>query len=156
MSNAIKLIISIAIPLAVGALGSFFTTPEINGWYETIQKPGWNPPNYIFGPVWIFLYVLMGIALYIVWKSPADDSLKRRAWFLFVEQLIFNFAWSFIFFNQHNITGALADILVLWVFILLTIFAFARVSKLAAWLLVPYISWVTFAGVLNYSIWVLN
>jgi benzodiazapine receptor len=155
-NNIIKLIIAVAIPLAVGATSGFFTVSGVNSWYQTINKPSWNPPALIFGPVWTTLYIMMGIALYLVWKPNINDALKRIAISLFAVQLILNFFWSFIFFNQRQIGWALAEIIVMWVFILLTIFAFARVNKTAAWLLVPYISWVSFATILNYTIWKLN
>lgn len=156
MSNAIKFIISIAIPLAVGWTGSYFTTPEIGGWFQTIQKPSWNPPNNVFGPVWTTLYVLMGIALFLVWKAVAAPARKQWAMGIFFLQLLLNFAWSILFFNQHQIGWALVDIAALWLCILITIFAFAKINKAAAWLLVPYISWVSFASILNYTIWILN
>jgi translocator protein len=156
MNNTIKLIIAIAIPLAIGAIGSYFTIAEINGWYTTIQKPSFNPPNGVFGPVWTILYILLGIALFLVWKSTAAASIKQYAIALFIIQLLANFFWSILFFNQHQIGWALVDIVFLWLSILFTIFAFAKINTLSAWLLVPYISWVSFAMILNYSIWVLN
>ena len=156
MNNSIKLIIAIAIPVAVGAISGFFTATGVESWYQTINKPSWNPPGWIFGPVWTTLYVMMGIALFLVWKSDSSDILKKTAIALFAIQLILNFFWSFIFFNQHQIGWALVEIIAMWIFILLTIFAFGNVSKLAAWLLVPYISWVSFATILNYTIWKLN
>jgi tryptophan-rich sensory protein len=133
-----------------------FTSAEIPGWFQTIQKPSWNPPNWLFAPVWTSLYVLMGIALFLVWKSNVTGKVKQKAISLFAIQLALNFCWSFIFFNQHQIGWALVEIVVMWLFILLTIFAFAPISKVAAWLLVPYISWVSFATILNYTIWQLN
>lgn len=156
MNNAVKLIISIVIPVAVGATAGFFTATGVDSWYQTINKPSWNPPSWIFAPVWTTLYVMMGIALYLVWKSDSSDNLKKTAISLFAVQLILNFFWSFIFFNQQQPGWALVEIIAMWVFILLTIFAFAQVSKPAAWLLVPYISWVSFATILNYTIWELN
>ena len=156
MSNLLKLIISIVIPVAVGAISGLFTSSEIPGWYQTINKPTWNPPSWLFGPVWTTLYVMMGIALFLVWKSDASQSVKKTAIILFAAQLVLNFFWSFIFFNQHQIGWAVVEIITMWVFILLTIFAFAPISKIAAWLLVPYISWVSFATILNYTIWKLN
>lgn len=156
MNNVVKLIISIAVPLIIGFSASFFTVTEIGSWYQTIEKPSWNPPNWVFGPVWTTLYVLMGIALFLVWRSSADEKLKRLAITLFILQLIANFFWSLIFFNQHQIGLAFAEIIVLWLLILLTIFSFARINKVAAWLLVPYISWVSFASILNFTIWQLN
>ena len=156
MKNRIRLIISIAIPLVVGFTASLFTRPQIKNWYITINKPSWNPPNWLFGPMWTLLYVVMGTAFYLIWKSNLSGTQKRPAVILWVAQLLLNFFWSFIFFNQHQIKGALVDIIGLWLLILLTIFAFAKINKTAAWLLVPYISWVTFAGLLNYAIFNLN
>ena len=156
MNNSIKLIIAIAIPLAVGATSGFFTATGVESWYQTINKPSWNPPGWIFGPVWTTLYVMMGIALFFVWKSAATELLKRTAISLFAVQLLLNFFWSFIFFDQHQSGWALVEIITMWVSILLTIFSFAQVSKTAAWMLVPYISWVSFASILNYTIWKLN
>lgn len=154
MKNWVKLVISIAIPQIVAGAGAYFTVSGIGSWYQTIQRPTWNPPSWLFGPVWTTLYVLMGIALYLVWKSAASN--KRSAISLWSVQLVVNFLWSFLFFNQHQIGGALIDLVILWLLLLLTIFAFAKINKAAAWLLVPYISWVTFAGILNYTIWMLN
>ena len=156
MNNLVKLVISVAIPVSVGAISGFFTVSEVGGWYQTINKPSWNPPGWIFGPVWITLYIMMGIALYMVWKTDADPGLKKTAIVIFAIQLMLNFFWSFIFFNQHQVGWALVEILGMWIFILLTIFAFAKVNNNAAWLLVPYISWVSFASILNYAIWKLN
>jgi tryptophan-rich sensory protein len=156
MSNTIKLIISIAIPLIIGGSSGFFTTAEIPGWYQTINKPSWNPPSWIFGPVWTTLYILMGIALFLIWRSDSNPEFKRTAIMLFAIQLVLNFFWSFIFFKQHQIGLALVEIIAMWLFILLTIFSFAKINNLAAWLLVPYISWVSFASILNYTIWKLN
>ena len=151
-----KLVISIIIPVAVGAIAGLFTRPEIDTWYQTIEKPTWQPPNWVFGPVWTLLYILMGVALYLVWRSNASPGQKRAAIILWVIQLVFNFFWSYIFFRQHQIDWALGEIIVLWFFIVLTIFSFSRISKLSAWLLVPYISWVSFATYLTYTIYQLN
>ena len=156
MSNIVKAIIAIAIPLMVGATSGFFTVTGVESWYQTIQKPSWNPPGWIFGPVWTTLYVMMGIALFLVWKEDTSEELKKIAIALFAVQLTLNFFWSFIFFNQQQPGWALVEIIAMWIFILLTIFAFAQVNKTAAWLLVPYISWVSFATILNYTIWQLN
>lgn len=156
MNNTTKLIISIALPVAVGATSGFFTATGVDSWYQTINKPSWNPPGWIFGPVWTTLYVMMGIALFLVWKSNTNEALKKTAITLFAVQMVLNFFWSFVFFKQEQPGWALVEIIVLWVAILLTIFAFAKVNKTAAWLLVPYISWVSFASILNYTIWQLN
>lgn len=151
-----KLIISILIPLLVGSVAGYFTTEGVNGWYAAAAKPSFNPPNWIFAPVWTTLYILMGIALYLVWKSGADKAIKQQAIILFAVQLTLNFFWSFIFFAQQQTGWALAEIMVMWVAILFTILWFGKISPAAAWLLVPYICWVSFAMVLNYSIWKLN
>ena len=156
MNNSIKLIIAIAIPVAVGAISGFFTATGVESWFQTITKPSWNPPSWIFAPVWTTLYIMMGVALFLVWKSDSSDILKKTAITLLTIQLVLNFFWSFIFFDQHQIGWALVEIIAMWIFILLTIFAFGNISKLAAWLLVPYISWVSFATILNYTIWKLN
>ncbi|MBK8139577.1 MAG: tryptophan-rich sensory protein [Chitinophagaceae bacterium] len=156
MNNTLKLIIAIAIPLIVGGTSGFFTATGVESWYQTIARPTWNPPGWLFGPVWTTLYVMMGISLFLVWKEDTSVELKKIAIALFTVQLVLNFFWSFIFFNQHQIGWALVEIAAMWVFILLTIFAFAQVNKAAAWLLVPYISWVSFATILNFTIWQLN
>ena len=155
MNNVAKFIISLLIPLAVGFTSGFFTATGEGTWFQTIQKPSWNPPGWVFAPVWTTLYILMGIALYLIWKTSADNR-RRKAILFFSCQLILNFFWSFIFFKLQQPGWALVEIVILWVAILLTIFSFAAINKIAAWLLVPYISWVSFAMVLNYTIWILN
>lgn len=156
MKNWIKLLISIAIPLGVGIVAGLFTATGIDSWYEAIKKPEWQPPSYVFGPVWTVLYIMMGIAFYLIWTTPAGKKLKRIAITLWCIQLIFNFFWSFIFFKQHQIDWALGEILVLWFFILLTTIYFFRISRAAGWLMIPYILWVSFASVLTWSIYQLN
>lgn len=156
MNNTGKFILAVAIPLLVGGTSGFFTVTGIESWYQTIQKPAWNPPNYIFGPVWTTLYALMGIALFLVWKSTGPQAIKKTAILLFAVQLVFNFFWSIIFFKLQQPGWAFLEMIGLWLFILLTILAFSKVDKIAAWLLVPYISWVSFAAILNYTIWKLN
>jgi translocator protein len=151
-----KLLISILVPLLVGAISGFFTTSGVNGWYAVANKPWFNPPNWIFAPVWTTLYALMGIALFLVWRSDADKAIKQTAIALFAIQLTLNFFWSIIFFKLQQPGWAFAEIILMWVMILLTILWFGKVSPTAAWLLVPYICWVSFASVLNYSIWQLN
>jgi translocator protein len=157
MKNTLKFIIAIAAPLAIGALGSYFTISEIKSWYQTINKPSFNPPSYVFGPVWTILYILIGISFFFIWQNnTATSMLKTTAIALFVTQLVLNFLWSVLFFNQHQIGWALVDIVLLWLSILLMILSFAKINTLSAWLLVPYISWVSFATILNYNIWILN
>lgn len=156
MKPWIKLIVSIALPLLAGALASTFTFPGVDTWYTGLRKPAWRPPDAVFGPVWTVLYLLMGIALYLVWRKEVPARRKAPALALFGLQLVLNMLWSWLFFSRYQIGWALAEIIVLWLAILLTIFAFARHSRPAAWLLVPYISWVSFAALLNFSIWQLN
>jgi translocator protein len=151
-----KLIISLIIPQLIAAAGAYFTVTGVGSWYREINRPEWNPPSWVFGPVWTLLYIMMGIALFLVWRSNAPANAKRQAVILWSAQLLFNFFWSLIFFGLQQPGWAFAEIVVLWLLILLTIFAFARISKLAAWLLVPYISWVSFAGMLNFAIWQMN
>lgn len=156
MQKWLKFIIAVGVPLAVGYAGSLFTMEGVNGWYKTINRPSWNPPDYVFAPVWTTLYIFMGIALYLIWISNAPRAKKNTAITLFAIQLILNFFWSYIFFTVNEIGWAFVEIVVLWLFILFTIFSFASINKKAAWLLVPYISWVSFAAILTYTVWTLN
>jgi len=151
--NITKLIVSIAIPLIAGFIGGIFTTKSIPNWYATIQKPSFNPPNWIFGPVWTTLFILMGIALYLVWTSGKANN---AALWIFGIQLALNVLWSIIFFGLHSPLWAFVDIIALWLAILATIISFFSVSPPAAYLLVPYILWVSFATILNWKIMVLN
>ncbi len=156
MKNWQKLVIALIIPQLVAAGGAYFTITGRGSWYQSIQKPAWNPPSWVFAPVWTTLYILMGVAFYLVWKSNASVKIKRTAIIFFIIQLLLNFLWSYIFFGQHLIGVAVIEIVCLWLAILATIFAFSKISKLAAWLLVPYISWVSFAALLTYAIWRLS
>ena len=156
MNSILKLFISILIPLLIGGSAGFFATSGVNGWYALANKPSFNPPNWIFAPVWTTLYILMGIALYLVWKSTATASIKQTAILLFVVQLTLNFFWSILFFKFQLTGWAFVEIIAMWVAILFTILWFGKISSTAAWLLVPYICWVSFASLLNYSIWKLN
>ena len=115
-------------------------------WFTTVNKPSFNPPNWLFAPVWTALYIMMGIAFYLIWKSKAGLKTKSIAIVLYSWQLTFNFLWSFIFFFAHQPGWALVDIIVLWLLILLTIIWFGKISPAAAWLLVPYICWVSFCN----------
>lgn len=167
--DTFKLIIAIGVSEMAGVIGAFFTTPSIAGWYAGIAKPALNPPAWVFGPVWTTLYALMGIAAFLIWREYDKASEDKRkgikvALALFGIQLVLNTLWSIIFFGStsltinglNNIGIALVEIVLLWLAILATIIAFAKISKPAAWLLVPYILWVSFAVYLNYAIWVLN
>ncbi len=156
LSDYFKLIITIVISLLAGIIGSIFTTPSIDGWYSAIVKPALNPPSWVFGPVWTTLFILMGIAAYLIWKRGLDRRDVRIALVIFVVQLVLNTLWSIIFFGLNNPGGAFIEIIFLWLAILVTIIVFAKISKPAAWLLAPYILWVSFAMYLNYAIWTLN
>lgn len=147
--NIPKLILSIGVCLGAGVLGSIFTTPSIPTWYQTLNKPVFSPPNWVFGPVWIILYLLMGISLYLVWQ-------KRSVPIIFWRQLALNVLWSIIFFGLKNPTLAFVDIAALWIAIFLTIKSFSKINKLAGNLLIPYLVWVSFASILNFSIVILN
>lgn len=148
----IGLIVWILICFIPAIIGSQFGPGE---WYQTLTKPEWNPPNWIFGPVWTLLYLLMGISVWIIWK---DYGLKTAAIPIgfFVAQLILNALWSWFFFGLENVGLAFIDIVVLWTFILITLIMFWKLNTWSGVLLVPYIAWVSFATVLNYNIWQLN
>jgi len=179
MRNITKLIISILICELAGAIGSIFTAPAIRSWYYFLNKPSFNPPSWLFAPVWTFLFLLMGISLYLVWsndfnaKVSANDAQKKswnpisaKLWsgtwreenavLIFILQLVLNILWSVIFFGLKSPGMAFVEILMLWFAILYTIVNFYRISKTAAYLLLPYILWVSFAAFLNFSIWRIN
>jgi tryptophan-rich sensory protein len=156
MSNFLRLIISIAACLAAGGIGSFFTAEAIPGWYAALNKPSFNPPNWVFGPVWTSLYIMMGISLFLVWKEGTGNSFVKPALTLFIVQLILNSLWSAVFFGMKSISGGLLIIILLWLAILFTIFRFMKVSSFAGILLIPYLLWVSFASVLNYFFYKLN
>jgi tryptophan-rich sensory protein len=150
-----KLIISLFICQLAGIIGSIFTAPAVTTWYAVLNKPAFNPPDWIFAPVWIILYVLMGISFYIIWIK----SSRQNFGFLFsafVLQLILNAFWNIIFFGLRFPLLAFIEIIVLWVMILICIFYFYPVSRASSYLLVPYIIWVTFAAVLNFAFWKMN
>lgn len=151
------LIFCVAVPLIAGAVGTIFTMPNISTWYAALAKPWFNPPNWVFGPVWTTLFVLMGIALYLAWSNE-DFNLKdrRQAVIVFFTQLVLNVLWSYVFFGLHSPLGGAIVIVLLWTVILFTVSKFYNISKPAGLLLLPYILWVTFAGVLNFYIWYLN
>lgn len=149
-------LICIAIPLAIGALGGFFTMESVKTWYTTLNKPNFNPPNWIFGPVWTTLYILMGISSYLVWKRRKTDLSYDWAVVVYLLQLVLNLMWSFLFFYQHQIGAALIEIGILLIAIIINTFLFYRIHKVAGWLFLPYILWVSFASYLTYSIFILN
>ncbi|MDD5163186.1 MAG: tryptophan-rich sensory protein [Candidatus ainarchaeum sp.] len=150
--KALKLIASILLCEAIGVIGSFFTFPAIGAWYAALQKPFFSPPNWLFGPVWTILFALMGISLYLA----LEKGLTKKAIVFFGIQLILNLAWSILFFGFHSPMIAFAEIIFLWIAIAATILEFRKTSQKAAWLLTPYILWVSFAAILNYAVWALN
>ena len=154
--NIVKLIASIVICFLAGALGSFFTSSSIPTWYASINKPSFNPPNWIFGPVWSLLYLMMAIAAYLIWQKGLDNRAVQIALVLFAVQLLLNSLWSIIFFGWHSPFYAFIEIIFLWLSILFTITQFFSLSAAAGWLMVPYILWVSFASVLNYFVMILN
>lgn len=161
LRNTLQLIAAILLAESAGIIGSFFTAPAIEGWYAGLVKPALNPPSWLFGPVWTTLFALMGIAVFLVWSSYAKASEDKKkgikiALALFGIQLVLNTLWSIIFFGMQSPGAALIEIALLWISILATIIAFSKISKPAAWLLIPYILWVSFASYLNYAIWMLN
>ncbi len=151
----IGLVVFIVVCLGAGGLGAIATTPEIEGWYKTIAKPTWNPPGWIFGPVWTTLYIMMAIAGWLVWKQ-AGFKAAMLPLTSFGVQLLLNVAWSWIFFGMHQPGWAFTEIIVLWLAILTTTILFFKKSTFAGSLMVPYLAWVSFASVLNFTIWQLN
>jgi len=154
--NIGKILLAIVICELAGMIGAIFTTPSIPTWYAGITKPTFSPPNWIFAPVWTTLFALMGIAAYLVYEKGTNKKVVKVALGIFAIQLVLNIKWSLIFFGMHNPGYAFIEIIFLWLAILLTIIAFFKISKPAAYLLIPYILWVSFASFLNFSIWQLN
>jgi len=140
----------------VGIGGGVFTAKAIPTWYTKLKKPSFNPPNWIFGPVWTLLFILMGIAAFLVWRQGFDKKEVKTALGIFIFQLFLNLFWSIIFFGIHNPAVAFTEIISLWSAILALILAFYQISKTSAYLLIPYILWVSFAAYLNYAIWQLS
>ncbi|MDP2174404.1 MAG: TspO/MBR family protein [Bacteroidota bacterium] len=150
-----KLILCIAFTTLVGFASGMANVNAINSWYTQIQKPSFNPPNYLFGPVWTVLYILMGVSLYLIIQAPSNDA-KKTAYWIFGIQLLLNALWSFIFFYFHQIGFAFIEIAILWIMIIAMIWVFYGINKTAALIQIPYLLWVTFASVLNFAIWRLN
>ena len=178
LKNFLRLITAIVVCELAGVSGTLFTVPAVSTWYATLSKPALNPPAWVFGPVWTILYLLMGMAAFLVWKKMSETKMltakngeaagsdktaiiaKRKliviALLIFLIQLLLNVRWPIIFFGLHNPGAAFFELIILWLAILATIILFAKISRPAAWMLVPYILWVSFAGYLNYSVWILN
>lgn len=156
LGKVIRLGISIGLAQAAGVFGSIFTISAIPIWYEGLVKPSFQPPSWLFGPVWVVLYTLMGIAFYRLWEKGGIAPAFVRARLFFLVHLFFNALWSFLFFGFHMVGLALVDIVLLWVMIVVMIAWFYRLDRISAYLLVPYLVWVSFASVLNYAIFALN
>jgi len=158
LREIVKVVIAILICQMAGVIGSFFTADAIPGWYATLVRPEFSPPNWVFAPVWLTLYTLMGISLYLVWNKSRGKKAKAAtpALLVFSAQLVLNAIWSIIFFGLQSPFYAFIIIIFLWVLIAGSIYFFYKISKTAAYLLIPYIIWVSFAAVLNYYIWILN
>jgi benzodiazapine receptor len=150
------LIISLGISLSAGFFGSFFTATEAGSWYDLLNKPSFNPPNWLFGPVWTLLFILMGIALFLIWRKGIERKEVQNGLKLFLLQLLFNILWSFCFFYLQNPRLAFLEIIALAIFIIALMMSFYKIDKRASWLLAPYLAWVSFAAFLNYTIWQLN
>jgi translocator protein len=150
-----KLIASLILTLGVGAIAGIFTSSSVTGWYAGLNKPSFNPPNWLFGPVWTVLYIIMGISLFMIWKIEPSKE-RNIALLIFMVQLIFNFCWSFIFFHFKLIGPALIDIIVLWISIVVMLILFYTIKPLAAYLNIPYLLWVSFASILNGAYYFLN
>lgn len=150
--SALALLGFLAITLVVGQGAGYVTVPAVRDWYPTLAKPAWTPPDWLFPLAWTVLYVLMAIAVWLVWRRPADTSWRDRAIGLWWLQLGLNLAWSFLFFGQRAPLLGLIDVLLLWLAILATIAVFNRVERVAAWLMAPYLLWVSYATAVNAAI----
>ena len=156
-----KIFISIVIPLIIGFLGSAFTMNSVSTWYPELNKPFFNPPSWIFGPVWTILYIMIGISIYLVWtrkenKKGKNKETKKKVFWICGIQLFFNFIWSILFFGNKLIGLAFVDIIFLLIAILFNIYFCYKISRNSAYLLIPYLLWVSFASIINFAIWILN
>jgi len=154
-ANIFKLLVSLTLPLGLGAIAGLFTAEAVPGWYETLNRPSFNPPNWVFGPVWTTLYILMGISLFLIWKQSAGKE-RNLAILVFLLQQALNFGWSFIFFHYNMIGFALIEIIFLWISIVMMLVLFYKIKPVAAYINIPYLLWVTFATILNAAYYLLN
>jgi translocator protein len=154
-SNIIKLTVSLLLPLFVGAVAGMFTSQAVPTWYASLNRPFFSPPNWVFGPVWTSLYILLGISFFLIWKEEASKA-RDLAIKVFLIQMLLNFAWSFIFFYFNLIGVALLEIILLWISIASMIYLFYKIKPLAAYLNIPYLLWVSFATILNAGYYFLN
>ena len=157
MNKYLKIAVVVVTCVAIGYLSGTVTRESITTWYPTLIKPIFNPPNWIFAPVWSLLYIMMGIAAGLIWnRIDFDREIVKKALIFFTIQLALNALWSYIFFGLHNTLLALIEIALLWLMIFETYNQFKKIDRMAGWLLLPYLAWVSFASVLNASIWWLN
>lgn len=156
LKSTILLILCILLSQSAGIIGSYFTIDAIQNWYVTLNRPGISPPNWVFAPVWTSLYTMMGISFFLVIRKGISNTTVKIASVIFILQLILNAAWSIVFFGNQNLQNAFIVIIMLIILILLNIFYFHKVNRWAAYLLIPYLAWVSFASVLNYQFWMLN
>lgn len=155
MRYFIEIIVAIGICQLAGIFGSIYTMPKIHNWYAALRKPSFQPPGWLFGPVWVTLYCVMAVAVIRIWDLPESTG-RTSAMIFFIIQLILNALWSYLFFGLEEPWLAFKEIAAMWIFILLTMISFFSLDALAGWLFVPYLAWVTFAAVLNFSIARLN
>lgn len=153
MKKYLKLFASFAMTFLIAFLGSSVTTPGVDTWYQTINKPIFNPPNWIFAPVWTLLYILMAIAFYLVWTNKGFKKIHFK---LYVNQLLLNYLWSFMFFFLQKPLWAFINIVLLIAFVAVMCNLFYKVNKTAGYLILPYLLWISFASVLNFAIVLLN
>jgi tryptophan-rich sensory protein len=156
MQTFLGLLASVLIAQAAGIIGAIATASSVRNWYPTLEKPWFTPPNWLFGPAWVTLYTLMGIAAYLVWQQGWSQGVVKAALVLYGLQLLINAAWSPVFFGMRAPTAGLIVIAALWMAIVVTMVWFGRVSATATWLMAPYLLWVTYAAALNFEIWRLN
>jgi len=156
IKNIIKLFSAVVVCQITGVVGSIFTRPSIPTWYSSLQKPDFTPPDWLFAPVWITLYTLMGISAYLVWNKGFENKNIKISLFIFAVQLLLNALWSFLFFGLHSPLYAFIEIIILWVAIAIVILYFLKISLPSGFLLLPYLLWVSFAVVLNFYIMKLN
>lgn len=153
--SLIKLIISLLLPLSVGAVAGMFTSQAVPTWYASLNRPSFSPPNWVFGPVWSTLYTILGVSFFLIWKENPSKQ-RNLAIIVFSIQMLLNFVWSFIFFYFNMIGAALIEIILLWLSIVTMIYLFYKVKPLAAYLNIPYLLWVSFATILNAGYFFLN
>ena len=154
--SIVQLFFFIFLCLVLGnGLGGYFTFISVEGWYQTLNKPSFNPPDWVFGPVWTTLYIFMGISIWLVWKSEKNKN-RTIGIRIFWLQLFFNVFWTYLFFGIQRIDLGMLEIIFLIFLIIINIFYFFKIDKIASYLLIPYIFWVSYAAVLNFKIWILN